>query len=329
MRYQEHALQGLLMCVCMAFVLPEGSAQTTQELSEASQQALLVHLREAREAYESGEYERALTSYESAYRIKALPSIWFFRAQILERLDRLDEALHAYDRFIEMAPDDERVPLATRLRELLQSKIEARERAQRAMLRIITSPSGATVSWQDKDRVAHQRQTPLLVQAEAGDTITFTVQRDGFTPVQRDFTFEQGQTQLWEPSLDEVSHHDLQTQAHHTFATSHVPRVWLAGAAAGAILSVTGFTIAARSDSQLDDADDQRGVPGSTRPDNYDALHKRYNRALGVGWSGLVGAVACGAMATWTWRTSTTHASWRLQPMIGHRSALISGQIEF
>jgi tetratricopeptide (TPR) repeat protein len=55
-------------------------------------------------AYDAGLYERAASEFEEARREKALPALDFNLARTYERMERLDEAIAAYRRYLAQAP---------------------------------------------------------------------------------------------------------------------------------------------------------------------------------------------------------------------------------
>lgn len=307
MRRQASAL---LLASCVWSHSFPVSAQGVEGLSVTQQQALLVHLREAREAYEQGDYERALISYDSAYRIESLPSIWFFRAQCFERLERDDEAIEAYERFLSLAPQDDRAELVTNTLDALR---KAREARLQVTLYIDTRPSGAGVRWRI-DGEERRGVSPVSVQARAGEVLLFDVEHEGYMSTSREFAFAQGSTLIWEPTLQPLAEPVKQVAAPER-DRSVLGWSLGVGAASGLLLSTGGFIVAARSQRQLDAADALRGQDGSTRPGNYDALQTRYNWGVGLGWAGALGAVTCAGLAI-LWRpwASTQARTWYLTP---------------
>ncbi|KPK14819.1 MAG: hypothetical protein AMJ62_11665 [Myxococcales bacterium SG8_38] len=81
-------------------------------------------------AYEDGDFEAALTSFEKAYELTGSPDLLYNIATVSDRM-RLDEdALRAYEGYLEARPDSaDREHVESRI-EVLRASIEARKRAE-------------------------------------------------------------------------------------------------------------------------------------------------------------------------------------------------------
>ncbi len=303
------AVMALSLTPSLARSQETGGHDGVRKLTEDEQQALLVHLREAREAYEQGDYERALVSFESAYRIEPLSSIWFFRGQSLERLGREQEAIDAYERFIAVAPEDERVALTRRTIETLQSRLTER---QQVTFQIVTEPSGATVLWQAEGGEPQRGSSPLSVEAKAGQVLTFRIELEGFESLSKTVTFEQGGALIWEPTLRPLPETSSQTITPPEESRAISSKMLWVGAASSALVSTAAFLNVARTGRQLDQADAMRGEPGAMRPENYDALRIRHNSSVAIGWGSALGAAAfSGAALFVSSKRNTSRRAWQ------------------
>jgi hypothetical protein len=72
--------------------------------ADADTEAAKRHYEIGRGHYERGDFTAALSEFESARRLKALPALDYNIARCLDRLDRLEEAIAAYKRFALTTP---------------------------------------------------------------------------------------------------------------------------------------------------------------------------------------------------------------------------------
>lgn len=122
-----------LVVVAVSFVTLIGMSKADAQGSPARDDRIA----EAREAfaagtraYESGDFEQALGRFREAYELTGSPDLLYNIATVSDRM-RLDEdALHAYEGYLEARPDSaDREHVQSRI-EVLREAIEARTRAE-------------------------------------------------------------------------------------------------------------------------------------------------------------------------------------------------------
>ncbi|RYE93172.1 MAG: hypothetical protein EOO75_04975 [Myxococcales bacterium] len=91
----------MLLAVSVALTPTPARAQTDTERAAASQMA-----DEGAEAYQKGEWARALRQFQRAYAIVPAPSFLLYQARCHDRLGQLDEADNIYQRTIENGDGD-------------------------------------------------------------------------------------------------------------------------------------------------------------------------------------------------------------------------------
>ena len=118
------ALGAVLVGLSLAFV-PAVSAQlmepaaTDEELAEAEARALF---NAAVAAYDAGRYEDALESFERAYRRSNRAALLYNMGQCYDRLRRDEEAVNAFERYLEAMPAAEnRAQVESRIRALREA----------------------------------------------------------------------------------------------------------------------------------------------------------------------------------------------------------------
>lgn len=136
------------------------------------------------EAFEAGQYETALGSFQEAYRLAPHPSVRVNMANCYEHLDRPLEAMFHYEHFLTESPD---APPAQR------AEVEAalrglRDRVGEVTVRVV--PDGALVRIDE----AEVRRTPILhtIRMVPGNHL-LEVRAEGFRSVRREFIVEGGE----------------------------------------------------------------------------------------------------------------------------------------
>jgi|GEM_PF-4408011 len=136
-------------------------ARKIQDLSEEEKQVLTTLLAGGNDAYDAGKYSEALAFYEEALELIELPILVYRMAFCFDQLDRREEAVRFYKRFLALDPDaNDRARIETDI-----ARLEAElARAKVAIVTITSEPSGATVSI-DGNEVG---KTPLTKELGAG-----------------------------------------------------------------------------------------------------------------------------------------------------------------
>jgi tetratricopeptide (TPR) repeat protein len=87
-------------------------------------------VKEARSAYDSGDFDVALFKYEEAYRLVPLPALQFNLGQCHRHLGHHERALFFFRRFLESNPPEEQAAQVRPMIADLETKLSAEERAK-------------------------------------------------------------------------------------------------------------------------------------------------------------------------------------------------------
>ncbi|MBW1760062.1 MAG: hypothetical protein JRG67_02220 [Deltaproteobacteria bacterium] len=102
------------------------SSQSREARIAAAKKAFAV----GTEAYANGEFTTALTSFRLAYELTGSPDLLYNIATVSDRMRRDEEALEAYEGYLEARPkSSDREHVASRI-DVLRAAIEARRRAE-------------------------------------------------------------------------------------------------------------------------------------------------------------------------------------------------------
>jgi tetratricopeptide (TPR) repeat protein len=102
------------------------SSQSREARIAAAKKAFAV----GTEAYANGEFTTALTSFRRAYELTGSPDLLYNIATVSDRMRRDEEALEAYEGYLEARPkSSDREHVASRI-DVLRAAIEARRRAE-------------------------------------------------------------------------------------------------------------------------------------------------------------------------------------------------------
>ncbi|RLB56739.1 MAG: hypothetical protein DRJ42_02370 [Deltaproteobacteria bacterium] len=136
------------------------------------------------EAFEAGQYESALTSFQEAYRLAPHPSVRVNMANCYEHLRRPLEAMFHYEHFLTESPD---APPAQRA-EVEEALRSLRGQVGEVTVRVV--PDGALVRIDE----AEVRRTPILhtIRMVPGSHL-LEVRAEGYQSVRREFIVEGGQ----------------------------------------------------------------------------------------------------------------------------------------
>ena len=155
--------------------LSEPPAQGAQ-LSNAQQLELAGLLRRAREAYQSGDFNQALLTYQSAYAILPQPDILY---QIALCHDKSEQLVEARDAYLSYLAADEQSGRRGQVEARIETLNERIERAQRGVLEITVTPEDAEIFIDDEpllERPARlddlSPERPVRVRVEAPGHLT-------------------------------------------------------------------------------------------------------------------------------------------------------------
>lgn len=163
---------GAMSLVCAPTFAQEAAPPTKRvgELTEEEKQVLTTLLAGGNDAYDAGKYADALAFYEEARALIELPILVYRMAFCFDQLDRREEAVRFYKRFLELDPEANDRGRIERDIARLEAELA---RARVAIVTITSEPSGATVSINGKE----VGKTPLTKELEAGPyTIDFSLE---------------------------------------------------------------------------------------------------------------------------------------------------------
>jgi len=144
-------IRNFLLLASALFVLAGTSTATAQDAR--------AHFLRGQAAYDTGDYATAVSEWRTAYGLDARPLLQYNLAQAYERLGQLQEAVTAYETYVNSSDaDPDRMSSA-------RARVAAlRERLNQTSIRLTGGPEGATivVDGQDRGRLPHP--DPLRVQ---------------------------------------------------------------------------------------------------------------------------------------------------------------------
>src|SRR4051794_33581109 len=91
--------------VSLATVLALGVAAVPAHAGPAEEKKAQVLYDEGTSAYRAGDFERAVKAFEAASKLSADPVYLYNLGQALRRTGRARDALNAYQRYLQAAPD--------------------------------------------------------------------------------------------------------------------------------------------------------------------------------------------------------------------------------
>jgi hypothetical protein len=253
----------LVSVLGFALFLPlAASAQDARELFQRGQTA-----------YQQGDYETAIQSWTQAYELDARPLIQFNLAQAFERLNRLQEAAAALDRYLETAdPSDANQADARARRSAL------RERLGRTGLVIEGGPAGASIVIDDREWGVTPRPDPIRLDPGSHRVV---LTKEGFRNFRSTVVVPAGETVTVTVEMEEApSEGETRTVIVHEDSTNIWP--WIMVGAGGALVVVgalVGFVALGQADEGAETS--ARALAGTA-----DAL-------------GIVGGLVIGAGLTW------------------------------
>lgn len=127
------------------------------------------------EAYQQGDYDKAIANWNAAYAKDPKPLIQYNLGGAFERVGRIDAAVAAFDKYLATAPDDDRVRRAE-----VGAKIERlRARLRETGLVVEGAPDGTSIDIDGKSWGLTPRPDAISLQPGSH---TVTLKRDGYEP---------------------------------------------------------------------------------------------------------------------------------------------------
>lgn len=123
-----------VLLILMSMVCCFGSSVGVRAQSSASRDVRIAEAKKAfalgTQSYENGEFEDALSSFRRAYELTGSPDLLYNIATVSDRLRRDEEALEAYEGYLEARPTSaDREHVASRI-DVLRQAIKASRRAE-------------------------------------------------------------------------------------------------------------------------------------------------------------------------------------------------------
>ncbi len=130
----------LASAVCVVILFDAGGcslARGVESISDASSKIdnglARKHYMEGEYLYLDGKFDRALIEFDKALRIKPLPALYYDKARCLDRLERVQEAVDAYETYLATVPS-------------AQDIVEAAKRIAALKQRIVTTSTGTSAT---------------------------------------------------------------------------------------------------------------------------------------------------------------------------------------
>lgn len=113
----------LKLLLALFAVMTPATARAT--LDDPDTEAAKRHYERGVELYDSKNYAGALAEFETAKRVKPLAAFDYNIARCLDRLERYEEAIQAYDRYVITAPNPEEARKVVERIAILKMRLEA------------------------------------------------------------------------------------------------------------------------------------------------------------------------------------------------------------
>lgn len=171
-RFRAEFVLGLVVSMAAVFVVATPRTTRADDASEAREL-----FQSGASMFQMGNYDGALTEFQASFRLRPAPVVLFNIAQVLKLLFRYDEAIEAYERYLELdrnATADRREAVHDTIREL---------RRAIAPVTIVVEPADAEVRVDDRPVGRSPLTRPLSL---APGTRRITASRDGYAAETRE-----------------------------------------------------------------------------------------------------------------------------------------------
>ena len=198
-------LTGLLCVAAVALALPRAAAaqsmqEKRSELSSEDKERMVEFLKAGKEAYQNGEFEKAIPFLEKAYEILPNPGFHYRIALAHERAGHPAEALEYYEKFLEAKPDSAKRGQIEKTMARLEQQVD--EQSQ-ATITVETSPGHAKVYVGDTSG-SPVGTTPMTADVKTGE-VKLVVEKKGYQTVSKLVEVEAGKSYQFSYSLPPTS----------------------------------------------------------------------------------------------------------------------------
>lgn len=119
-------------CLALGLSLSFGTVAAAQPKKNADEQAARTLFADGQKAYDLGEFDRALTLYSDAYKLKPLPGFLFNIGQCHKQLGNYERAAFFFGRFVDNSkPEAANVALAKELKADMEKRQAEKAEAER------------------------------------------------------------------------------------------------------------------------------------------------------------------------------------------------------
>ncbi len=291
-------------------------AQDPNALTEEERVTLGGLFSEARQAYDSKDFETSINKLQAAYEIFPEPNILYRIAEMQEQLGK-PEAADTYERYLQANPNASNEKMVKERIARLRQPQEP-ETPQTARVTLETDPPGAKIYINDMQE--RRGVTPLELELDPGK-YTVRLVKDGFEEGMRNLEVKAGELRTFDFTLAEIQP-DLPPPAEEP---SILPWVTMGVGGALAIGAVTMFGLSVDRQNQLDEWDSQRDTIG--RPDEYKQTLDEQETFRNMSYIlGGTAVVAIGASVAWLLLSDDSEPQQSSGIILGDRYIGYSGQ---
>ena len=195
-------LVALIAVVCIGVPAVAGEDVDPDELfdrlSDEEEQTVIRLIDEGQDAYEGGDFERAIDLFHEVHELFPHPDVTYRLALCYERNNDKEMAIQYYGRFLEQEPDaDERGRI-----ERIIAEFEDELGDDISSVRIETNPAGGEVFVGDRDTIP-VGHTPEVVTLEPG-THDIYVEKEGYESLSATVEIEEGRDHVVQYQLREA-----------------------------------------------------------------------------------------------------------------------------